>query len=300
MEAWERIGSMDALSYHAGVRYDNRALLICGASGGTTVSQIVNTQNGYNFGTKLNNIQNLSARVFHAACVFNERIFVSGGTIFINSMIDVLVTKKNEDYENWYEIGHLPEAVYGHKMVAFGNQRVKLVTLGGYNPAGSPQYKNSIYESVDGCKWVQVLPHGSLWSGRLGFGVLVYKNKLWLFGGVIQSGQTPPVCYDDVWWTDDLIHWHLGVAHAPWGRRAFFGYCIWDERMWIIGGQDYDYRGSVDYKRSTWFSRDGTTWEQAFDFPSNLSNTYADELDNRLYVFGGTGNTTGVYRMNLG
>lgn len=298
---WEVVHTYaNGLSYHAGVVYNKRAASIGGIGGNppAEVPWIFGTQNGINLDPTIQTPIGLTARAEHAACVFDERVFVSGGVDGQTQFNDVLVS---EDMRKWETLFHAPDGFYNHRMVAFGNPRVKLVILGGYTNTGGGVHLDMIQQSSDGRNWDVVTPQGAMWAGREGFGAVVYKNKLWVFGGMRVIGGTE-VVYNDVWWTDDLIHWHLALEHAPWLARENFGYCEWDERVWIIGGNGYAGRTKtpIASANSVWFSRDMITWEQSFDFPSALRNTFVAPIDNRMHVFGGVGHETSITKLNLG
>ena len=295
MPAWELVRQTGYdLSYHAAVNYDNQAFSIGGRSGGSQVPWVIKSHDGRYGDAIIHAPANLSARDRLAACVYDERIWVSGG---YNGATGIDRVSFSRDGKEWTDACLIPLHIYNHRMVSFGEPRQRLVILGGYD--GTTFY-NNIYRSNGDAKLEQVSVQGSQWSARSGFGCLVYKNKLWVFGGINSTDGT----LDDIWYTDDLVHWHQAEDHAPWGRICDFGYCEWDERMWIIGGYESTYiRGQWvnSYKNAVWFSRDGVNWEQTFDFPeTTVYHTAALPLDNRLHVFGGVGNATNVYRLILG
>jgi N-acetylneuraminic acid mutarotase len=295
MNAWELVHTSPIpLAYHAGVIYDNRAISIGGVSNGNYVPWVVQTQEGTILQT-LSTPTGMTSRARAAACVFNNRIFVSGGFAGGACFKDILSSQNLRKWEDSLTDDIPAEGLMNHRHVAFGNTRVKLVSLGGYN--GS-EFLNNIYQSVDGRVWEEVAVQGSQWSDRSGFGAVVYKNKLWIYGGCDALND-----YNDVWWTDDLIHWHRALEHAPWSVRSDFGFCEWDERIWVMAGKHYSGRGqggATTGDRDVWFSRDGSTWEQAFDFPSDCSHTFMGVIDNMIHVFGGVGNEQNIYRMRLG
>jgi hypothetical protein len=293
MNPWELVyNHVDGISYHGGVVYDNRIYSIGGLIGAANSAAIGSSPNGRISDTVVINPTGLSVRRGAVACMFDNRVFIVGGYNGVTGKDDVLVSK---DLKSWETLFNSPSTIYSHRMVVFGNPRVKLVFVGGYCVEDNA-YLDNIFTSSDGRNWEEVHPIGPMWSRRSGHGLLVYKGKLWLFGGHIAT-----VSYNDVWWTDDLIHWHLALADAPWSARQHFGFCVWDERMWLIGGESADPRGQgLTYSRETWYTRDGSTWKQAFDFPTDLSRTFVGVVDNRMLVVCGRGNEHGVYQLNLG
>jgi hypothetical protein len=96
---------------------------------------------------------------------------------------------------------------------------------------------------------------GGLWSLN---GSLYYAG-----GGTNTSGQLK----NDVWKSDDNgLTWTLILASAPWSARALFGYCVFNNQMWVMGGTTA--RSGNDFLSSTassevWSSLDGLTWVRA-------------------------------------
>jgi hypothetical protein len=296
IQPWERIVEPAVpLQIHAAVDFNGRVISTGGMSNGVPVRWCVATQDAYHYERIAEEPEGFPARYGHAMCVFDGRMWVSGGIVAAAASTDVLISP---DGKKWETIFNGPEGIYGHRMLAFGDQKEALVILGGIVNAKTI---NGIEKTVNGRSWEIVDVFGTIWSPRTVFGALVYKGKLWVFGGVNEAGDN----FNDVWWTDDLRHWHLGIEHAAWSPRSAFGYCEYDERMWIIGGKSFNGgRQGFDYLNDVWFSRDGTVWEQSFDFPVSLAHTHASECNRKLHVFdgllGGSAAEAGVYRQNIG
>ena len=284
MDAWQVVRALpNPVESHAGVFFDNRACLICGYDSNISqnLSLFASIQNGINNETIMMNVEGLSAREYPAACVFDGKMFVSGG---LNGQIvlgDVLQSTTGKSWETIFN--NMPGGVFGHAMLEFDK---KLVVMGGH--AGVGGYLNNIHTSPDGRNWSEVLPIGPMWAAREGMAALVYKGKLWIYGGYDGSNE-----FNDVWWTEDLIHWHRAIEHAPWGARSEAGYCVFDERMWIFGGDGDNLFTDV------WFSRDGSTWERGFDLPYHVCETFATVIENKVHLIAGYNNQA-ILKMNLG
>ena len=85
--------------------------------------------------------------------------------------------------------------------------------------------------------------------------VVVFKEKLWIFGGV--GGVAPDYTknYSDVWSSEDGINWTLVTEHANWLPRKGFGSVVFDNKMWVFGGVAI--YGVVN---DVWSSEDGINW----------------------------------------
>jgi hypothetical protein len=126
---------------------------------------------------------------------------------------------------------------------------------------------------------------------------LVYNKRLWVIGGFDENDDA----LNDVWYTEDLIHWHRTTPQSQtyFRKVGYMGACVYDQRMWILGGTDYNTIYTAVYN-----SRDGVYWQKSFDLPKGLQQPLAAEINRRLFVFGGftgqLGGSRDVYRLNIG
>jgi len=286
MDAWKKVATIphSGISNQAGVLFDKRIISIGGLSNAVVVPYVGATADGSHLENTILAPTGFSARKQAVACSFNERIFLTGGNDGSNTK-DTVFTSENR--EIWQTLGKIPVALQDHGMVSFLTPINVLAVMGGFD---GRDYHNSIYTTVDGKNWKTMKVSGTQWSARSGFGCIVYNKKLYVFGGFDGTNYL-----NDFWYTDNLIKWHKVDTVMPWSIRANFGFCKWDERMWLIGGNNV----STSLK-DVWFSRNGSKWTKGFDFPVVVKHTYANEIDNRLHVFGGEGNETSIYKIILG
>lgn len=107
--------------------------------------------------------------------------------------------------------------------------------------------------------WVKVTDHAG-WRPRDSQGEVVYRNKLWIFGGWFDSYAAPP---RDVWSSADGALWELVQATAPWKHSDLSMSIVFDDKMWFMGGW---YNGRLEghsASNQVWSSTDGAKWEQA-------------------------------------
>jgi hypothetical protein len=228
----------------------------------------------------------LTPRFWHAACVHDNRMYVSGGEDKAGNRLRSVQSSMNG--MDWVENTAATPFVgrSDHCMASFMG---KLVILGGAIGGG---YTNQVWSSVDyGKTWVREMPRTKIWEERSGALCLVYNNRLWIMGG--EGGM---VGYNDVWYTQNLQDWVKVAADPEWLPRAFFEGCVYDNRMFFVGGKGGP---GVTFK-DVWFSRDGEMWEKSFDLPNGVSDTAVVPLDNRLFVYAGDGDPTHYYRLNMG
>lgn len=104
------------------------------------------------------------------------------------------------------------------------------------------------------------------WEGRDSHGFVVFKNKMWLMGGVdgktrlvapenVDYGNAPH--FSDVWHSDDGINWELVVKKAPWKDRRSMQLVDFKNKIWLMGG----WGPELGCKRDVWSSEDGAKWK---------------------------------------
>ncbi len=135
------------------------------------------------------------------------------------------------------------------------------------------------------------------WASRDGAGLLSYRDQLYLLGGWNPSDRNhfPMICSNDVWSSRDGSHWELVKKNTfldrafdpkiDWEGRHTAGYAVFQDKMWIIGG-DCNQR---HYQNDVWQSSDGAQWHLVTDqvpwAPRALHYTLVH--NHRLWVLGG-------------
>ncbi|MFC1453918.1 hypothetical protein ACFLQL_01925 [Verrucomicrobiota bacterium] len=106
-------------------------------------------------------------------------------------------------------------------------------------------------------QWSRVTEKAAF-AARDGAGALVYKDKMWLIGGWNPGDKDhfPRICNSEVWSSVDGADWRLELKEAPWEGRHTAGYCVLNDKMWIVGGDCNQHH----YQNDVWNSADGKTW----------------------------------------
>lgn len=147
----------------------------------------------------------------------------------------------------------------GHAALVFNNRLWILGGLGMVNAGNGNFYfgtNNDVWTSSDGVNWVQATAHAP-WSGRYGFGAVVYNNKMWVMGGILD--WAPGTLTNDVWYSSDGINWTKATGHAPWLGRGEFSVSVFNNRMWVISGDDGI---NAQINKEVWTSTDGANWTE--------------------------------------
>ena len=126
-----------------------------------------------------------SPRVGHGAAVFKNNIYLIGGYDGAGYKNDIW---RSPDGIRWEKVSGATDfdPRRGHAVVTFKD---KLWVIGGYGE--NEKYYNDIWCSSDGASWrriVTAFSENSGFSPRRGHSAVVYKNKLWIFGGYGGTG----------------------------------------------------------------------------------------------------------------
>ncbi|MFN7926023.1 MAG: hypothetical protein U0Q16_38350 [Bryobacteraceae bacterium] len=114
--------------------------------------------------------------------------------------------------------------------------------------------KNDVWSSADGKTWTQVTVHAE-WSPRAYHQAAVLGGRIYVFGG---GNYVPEYeAHNDVWSSDDGVHWREETAAAPWNPRIWFSAAVYRDRMWVLGGWS---KVPETNWGDVWYSRDGRAW----------------------------------------
>jgi hypothetical protein len=91
---------------------------------------------------------------------------------------------------------------------------------------------------------------------------------------------------NDVWNSNDGIHWVKVLERASWSPRLWFSSLVYRDRMWVLGGWS---NNPSRNKGDVWYSKDGLSWHQLLTDhswrPRHEHSSYV--FQNKLWVAGG-------------
>ncbi|MES2356537.1 MAG: galactose oxidase [Pseudomonadota bacterium] len=164
--------------------------------------------------------------------------------------------------------------------------RGKMWILGGiedYYFGNTKSLKNDVWSSSDGKNW-QLATANAGWSPRAYHAAVVHDGKIWVLGG---GNYTPEYqALNDVWCSEDGIHWTKVTEQAGWSPRIWFSSVVYQNRIWVIGGwSNHPYKNWND----VWYSADGKSWKK---FTTNRIWKGRHEhstlvLQDKIWVIGG-------------
>lgn len=124
--------------------------------------------------------------------------------------------------------------------------------------------ENALYRSGDGINW-EVASDSLPWAYRRWPAFLEHDGKLWMYGGNKNYNTGSDFYFQDVWNSEDGIHWELVTSEAPWRGGFWFTYVSHDDRLWMIEG-GWSYWDRNDMKNGNgndvWVSMHGDDWQK--------------------------------------
>ena len=139
----------------------------------------------------------------------------------------------------------------------------KLWVLGGTAGAYTNSPLCDVWASSNGADWEQVLDSAP-WGKRAMHTCVVFQDRIWLMGGGIY--HDPWTNHNDVWCSEDGLHWEAAVHTAPWTPRRFHVSAVFANRIWLAAGYTtwgHNMANSCSDLNDVWSSADGSEWTEA-------------------------------------
>ncbi|MCY4577317.1 MAG: serine hydrolase [Candidatus Kaiserbacteria bacterium] len=155
----------------------------------------------------------------------------------------------------------------------------KIWLIGGVN-YDNRETKNDVWYSEDGITWVEA--ENMPWESRWDHATAVFKGKMYLTGGMNLTGGI----FNDVWVTENGLHWRLVTNSPPWGQRQGHAMEVYKGKMWLIGRfNDKKNKGP----NNVWYSEDGIRWKKTVTDPQwkGREDFFSAVFKDRVWIFGG-------------
>ena len=134
---------------------------------------------------------------------------------------------------------------------------------------------SEVWRSHDGKEWKRVT--SKLFDERTNHSLLVYKNKMWLIGGINNAGEI----LSDIWNTSDGIHWQQVRSLNPLLDIGQNNSIVFNDRIYV-------FRGNGSVNQEVWSTGDGSNWRLETDNAFPVRSHYKTIVFNGLmYVIGG-------------
>ncbi len=151
----------------------------------------------------------------------------------------------------------------------------KVWSVGGYNVYNGTDRSSDVWNSDNGINWRSVT--SNQFDGRVGHTLTVFDNKIWLIGGVNNSGTF----LSDIWSSTDGENWTLVTDTPEYLDAAYHEMVVFNNRLYLI-------EDGADGNVVVWSSSDGSSWvEETNNAFSSREKFEAVVFNNELYVLGG-------------
>ncbi|MGB5556264.1 MAG: hypothetical protein WBM83_16525 [Flavobacteriaceae bacterium] len=152
----------------------------------------------------------------------------------------------------------------------------KVWSIGGINAYSSPNLSSDVWSSENGKNWISVT--SNQFSEREGHTLTVYDNKMWLIGGIDDSGAHLWVIY----FSTDGMTWTMVTALSPdLLAPAFHSTVVFNDKLFVI-------RDGFDDHVAVYSSADGINWNLETDHAFSNREAYKTIVfENAIYVIGG-------------
>ncbi len=215
---------------------------------------------------------------FAASCVDDNVLYMSGGWNPTTNTFTSQVWTCNFDFQ-WQnhstKDGWSPRN--GHSLTKFKD---RLYLIGGFN-YGSKYLQDIWVLNLDEEKeeW-NCIQESPPWEGREGHQTLAFRDSLWIFGGITESGVK-----NDIWYSKDGVNWEEKFEIPPWSPRCFHNVLLYNNKIWLITGSSSD-----GAKNDMYFSKNGENW-QLFDGTLPFTPRFGSGvavIDDKIWLIGGS------------
>jgi len=166
----------------------------------------------------------------------------------------------SDDGATWTKV--LDEAPWKHSDLPMSLVfKDRMWMMGGWYNGRLPDHEsgNQVWSSSDGKNWEAATMNAG-WSPRIAAGSVVFKDRMWLLGGLedYYFGNDDHL-KNDVWSSADGKEWRQETEHAPWSPRAYHAAVVHEGKIWVLAGGNYV--PNYQAKNDVWSSSDGKNWE---------------------------------------
>ncbi len=265
--------------------YNYRRIIIFGLLTIIT-GNAINAQGNLNW-VKVTDQAGWQPRDSQGELVFKNRLWILGG--WFNSYKpcprDVWSTG---DGKEWKLVQK--EAAWKHSDLSMSVVfKDKMWLMGGWYNGRLPNHSSSnhVWCSDDGVMWEQVTSNAG-WSPRVAAGIVVFKGKLWILGGIedYYFGDEKSL-KNDVWYSSDGKEWIQATDSAGWSPRAYHQVVVFNDKIWVFGGGNYVPNHTAF--NDVWSSDDGINWLKVTSSAAWAPRLWFSSVvyHNRIFVLGG-------------
>lgn len=136
----------------------------------------------------------------------------------------------------------------------------KLFILGGQSGLGEDSARTDVWSSNNGSRWKRLADNLPFLGKNIAGSVASFANKIWVVGGgYYRSADFAQRYTNQVFTSEDGSTWQQ-EPDAPWTPRQYGDLCVWNNRLWMIGGYNEENLSDI------WYMDTDGEWHQ-FETP---------------------------------
>lgn len=188
---------------------------------------------------------------------------------------------KSTDGLHFTEVAHDLSAAMGMRTIyGAGVHRNKLFVMGGQRSLAPDVGVTDVWTSSDGFVWNQIASDLAFLGKNLSGVVTSFNDRIWVVGGGYYDHPVPSERWTNhVYSSPDGVNWRQ-EPDAPWTGRQYADICVWDNKLWMVGGHNGSNLADI------WYMEKGGTWTK-FEAPSQFEPRHASALgvyNNQLVI----------------
>ncbi len=241
----------------------------------TLHSEIWRSSNGRDWKLVTSNL--FAERRNHSLLVFNNKMWLIGG---INNTGEIL-----SDIWNTTDGVHWNRVNSKNPLIDIGQNNAVVFKERLYVFLGNGRANEEVWSSSDGMNWR--METDNAFSVRSHYKTIVFNGFIYVFGGLMRDGELT----NEVWASPDGRYWYQkNPATSIFEARINHTVSVFDNKVWVIGGQSWDTTGTRTFFGDIWYSKDLKYWSK-YDgkppFYKGLESHESIAYNNKLWIFGG-------------
>lgn len=156
--------------------------------------------------------------------------------------------------------------------------RGKLYILGGQRTLDLHSGMSDVWTSPNGFGWRKLTGTAHFLAKNITGAVTSFNGRIWVIGGGYYGHPDNEVRWTNhVYSSEDGISW-VKEPDAPWSGRQFADVCVWDNKLWMVGGHNGRNLSEI------WYMKKDGSWHQYEPSPlfvprhASAVATYNDKL----------------------
>jgi hypothetical protein len=119
----------------------------------------------------------------------------------------------------------------------------------------------TVMATRDGTSWTTMTDTAPWGILREKPAVVVYRDKIWVIGGVSDYGTPNEMLHNDVWASRDGISWELINRDSRWAPRIWASAVVYDNKIFLFNGANRNlWPGEYGNSSEIWWTDDGVDW----------------------------------------